>query len=144
MKRFLIVILFSLLFSIQNTSANSPTLDETIEFLINGDGGFFKKTWSITDCNLTIFSPEGQSVKVTRKIDLNKVNLKTFEPHTGSGASSMGFFAKCTGICEKESSSLGNEEKKYWGYINDINWERNVKALSHLYSNFCEGAKSAF
>ena len=78
------------------------------------------------------------------QIDLNKVNLKTFEPHTGSGASSMGFFAKCTGICEKESSSLGNEEKKYWGYINDINCERNVKALSHLYSNFCEGAKSAF
>ena len=91
MKRFLVLILFSLLFSIQNTSANSPTLDETIEFLINGDGGFLKKTWSMTDCNLTILSPEGQSVKVTRKIDLDKVNLKTSEPHTGSGASSRGF-----------------------------------------------------
>ena len=145
MKRFLILILFSLLFSIQNTSANSPTLDETIEFLINGDGGFLKKTWSMTDCNLTILSPEGQSVKVRREINLNKVNINTFTHFIGSGASSMGFYAKCKGICATESSSrLGYEKKKYWGYINDINWERNSKALSHLYSNFCTGAKSAF
>ena len=80
MKRFLILILFSLLIPIQNSSAVSPSLDETIEFLINGDGSKSKKTWSITDCNLTIVS---SSFEVRQKIDLNKVNINTFTHFIG-------------------------------------------------------------
>ena len=142
MKKFLILIFFSILIPTQNSSAVSPSLDETMEFLINGDGSKFKKTWSITDCNLTILSPIDVSVEVRQEIDLNKVVLKTLIGSTDS--SSMGFYAKCVGICAKESSSLGYEEKKYWVYINGIDWGRNSKALSHLYSNFCNGAKSTF
>jgi len=57
MKRFLILILFSLLFPVQNSSA-APSLKETIDFLINGDDGPNanwsnllnpKEGWSISD-----------------------------------------------------------------------------------------------
>ena len=53
MKRFLIVILFSLIFPIQNSSAVSPSLDETMEFLINGSDESFIG-WGYEDSEMAI------------------------------------------------------------------------------------------
>tara|TARA_B110000483_G_scaffold156396_1_gene185704 strand:- start:437 stop:850 length:414 start_codon:yes stop_codon:yes gene_type:complete len=137
MKRFLILILFSLLFSIQSSFAVSPSLDETMEFLVNGDVN--KNTWYMNDCNVIILPPPGDLYKKKEEIDLNKVNLNSFEALRVGGKES-GFEAKCIGLCR----TYGNEKKNSWVLINEVNWERNSKALSHLYSNFCTGVKSAF
>ena len=95
MKRFLILILFSLFFPIQNSSAVSPSLDETIDFLINGDSSD-KIKWSIDDCVLTKYFEEWGEQKESHIIDLKKINLNTFE------IKSTGFYAKCIdGKCVK-------------------------------------------
>ena len=144
MKKFLILILFSILIPIHNSSAVSPSLDETMEFLINGDGGLSKRSWSITDCNLTI---DDHSSKSILKIDLNKVIIESIKPYNRLG---MGFYGECRGVCEKVFNSSGNQEgmpypnRTGWTNMNDIKWNRNVKALSHLFGNFCTGFKSAF
>ena len=112
--------------------------------LINGDGKLKKKIWSISDCNITFFETNLVGIKEgepSSKIDLNKIILKTFKPYLPSVPG--GFQADCVGICNEQY--YGNKEtRKSWVYINQINWERNVEALSHLYSNFCTGAKTAF
>ena len=78
MKRFLILILFSLLFPIQNSSA-APSLEETIDFLINGDGDaswsylFTKEDWSIDGCILTMSGRGYSGNTETQRYDLNKV-----------------------------------------------------------------------
>ena len=147
MKRFLIIILFSLFFPIQNSSAVSPTLDETIEFLVNG--GWEKKAqWSIKECVLTEYYTIEDAKKYTNGehreriiIDLNKVNLNSsFESDKYS------FRAYCDGDCVKTWNIISKsyEMRNYWRNMNLVEWKRNQKALSHLYSNFCTGFKSAF
>ena len=138
MKRFLTLILFSILIPIQNSSAVSPSLDETIDFLINGDSSD-KIKWSIDDCILTNYYEEWGEQKERQKIDLKKINLNTFE------TKSTGFSVKCIdGKCVKFITSSGWKWDTGWFVNNGVDWERNSKALSHLFSNFCTGAKSAF
>ena len=138
MKRFLILVLFSILIPIQNSSAVSPSLDETIDFLINGDSSD-KIKWSIDDCVLTKYYEEWGEQKESHIIDLKKINLNNFETE------STGFYAKCIdGKCVKFHTNSGWKLHKGWFVNNGVDWERNSKALSHLYANFCTGAKSAF
>ena len=145
MKRFLFVLLFSLLIPIQNSSAVSPSLEETIDFLINGDDdsswiGFRSKLdWSIDDkCILKKRGRDNYDKVVTLVTDVNKVIVETIKP----SFKGKGFTSKCKGDCIKfePSGSTGD----FWSEWNGLTWKRNRKALSHLYSNFCTGAKTAF
>jgi|TARA_B110000037_G_C16738717_1_gene350210 hypothetical protein len=147
MKRFLILILFSLFFPIQNSSAVSPTLDETIEFLTNA-GLKNKSEWSIKECVLTTYFTVEESKKYTNGeyrvyeiVDLNKVNLNASVKHDETS-----FTAYCEGDCVKiwNINSESYEMRNKWININVVEWKRNQKALSHLYSNFCTGFKPAF
>ncbi len=160
MKKFFILVLFSLLFSIQNTSAVSPSLEDTIDFLINGDGieywqGFARKDkWSIDGCILTMEGlkkdTSGNFVNAKDTYDLNKINLtKGFEINKDGNGDEIGFKGDCVQDCQR--SFLGGIEediiswrRKTWYVNNGVNWKRNSKALSHLFSNFCTGAKTAF
>tara|TARA_B100001173_G_C15734376_1_gene439979 strand:- start:102 stop:539 length:438 start_codon:yes stop_codon:yes gene_type:complete len=145
MKRFLILILFSLLFPIQNSSA-APSLEETIDFLINGDGDaswsylFTKEDWSIDGCILTMSGRGYSGNTETQRYDLNKVIVQTIKPNNDG----TGFIGKCDGDCRSDINNIKNPPMNEWWVKNKITWERNVKALTHLYSNFCKGAKSAF
>ena len=145
MKRFLILILFSLLIPIQNSSAVSPSLEETIDFLINGDDDSSwiefnsKLDWSIDDkCILKKRGRDYNDKVTTHVTDLNKVIVETIKPLSKGN----GFKSKCKGDCEKYEPSGSTVDS--WSEWNGVTWKRNRKALSHLYSNFCEGAKSAF
>ena len=150
MKRFLILILFSILIPIQNSSAVSPSLEETIEFLINGDDGPNanwvnlkdpKEGWSISDQCILKMSGKGWSGKTeTQTYDLNEVIVQTVKPNDDG----TGFVGKCNGRCRSDINNTGYYDHKEWWVRNGITWERNVKALSHLFGNFCTGAKSAF
>ena len=137
MKRFLILILFSLIFPIQNSSAVSPSLDETIEFLINGEvPSASRQKWSIDECVITLYD---QDIGKYSFIDLNKVNLNSIEPNGES------LVAKCKGNCVKFKNYFDEwKVRDYWMIMNRVKWQRNNKALSHLYSNFCTGFKPAF
>ena len=142
MKRFLILILFSLLFPMQNSSAVSPSLDETIDFLVNGDSSS-KEKWSIQECVLTTyFKHTSGEYRERTIIDLNKVNLNSFKSDKDS------FTADCDVDCYKSwSNSGGWKTRDWWINTNFVGWKRNSKALTHIYSNFCtgfKGAKSAF
>ena len=146
MKRFLILILFSLFFPMQNSSA-APSLEETIDFLINGDGNshwvYFlsKEDWSIDDQCVLKVSGKGFSGNIETHIyDLNKVIVSTIQPNPDG----KGFISECKGNCRSSINNTGNPPKREWWVKNGVTWERNRKALTHLYSNFCEGAKSAF
>ena len=134
MKRFLILIFFSLFFPIQNSSAVSPSLDETIEFLINGSSGNNKK-WSINDCIVTYGFDDLYGPRI---VNLNLVNLKSFQDIYN------GFRVDCKGECMSYTFDGIARSYDFWELKNDISWKRNQKALSHLFSNFCEGFKSAF
>ena len=153
MKRFLILILFSLLFPMQNSSAVSPSLDDTIDFLVNGpnDSKFYerKHEWSIDDsCVLKIkrdaikLSESYTMERVDKIIYLNKVNLKKGvkwkKNFTGQ---EVGFT-----LYGKDVVNNIEENKLYnaWVHENNIRSDRNLKAIQHLFGNFCEGAKSAF
>ena len=143
MKRFLILIFFSLLFPMQNSSA-APSLEETIDFLINGDDDAkwnylsTKEDWSIDGCILTM-SGRGISGDIeTQRYDLNKVIVQTIKPNYDG----VGFIGKCKGDCRSDINNISNPPMNEWWVKNKITWERNVKALSHLYSNFCEGAST--
>ena len=147
MKRFLILILFSLLIPIQNSSAVSPSLEETIDFLINGDDDSSwiefnsKLDWSIDDkCILKKRGRDYNDKVITLVTDLNKVIVETIKPLSTSN----GFKSKCKGECEKYEPSEGTGDTWSWSEWNGLTWKRNRKALSHLYSNFCTGAKTAF
>ena len=147
MKKFLILILFSILIPIQNSSAVSPSLDETIEFLVNA-GWEKKREWSIKECVLTKYFTDEDAKKYTNGeyreyqiIDLNKVNLNSsFKSDKNS------FTAYCDGDCVKTWNIISKsyEMSNYWININLVEWKRNQKALSHLFANFCTGFKSAF
>ena len=162
MKRFLFVLFFSLLIPIQNSSAVSPSLEETIDFLINGDDdsswiGFRSKLdWSIDD--KCILKKRGRDQFTNSKVitvvtDLNKVIVETIKPKPKG---SKGFTSKCKGDCIKFEPSGSTFEQRFlergilgntgdfWREGNELTWKRNRKALSHLYSNFCTGAKTAF
>ena len=149
MKRFLILILFSLLFPVQNSSA-APSLKETIDFLINGDDGPNanwanllnpKEGWSISDQCILKMSAKGYSGNTeTQTYDLNKVIVQTIKPNSDG----TGIVGKCNGDCRRDINNTGNYNSQEWWVRNGITWERNVKALSNLYSNFCDGSKSAF
>ena len=138
MKRFLTLILFSILIPILNSSAVSPSLDETIEFLVNGDSRTTK--WSIDECVLTTYfkhnSGEFREYTIT---DLNKVNLNDITPEK-----IWGFSASCKGDCRKINTPDGWKYMNTFYGMNGAGWKRNKKALDHLYSNFCTGIKSAF
>ena len=144
MKRFLILILFSLFFPIQNSSAVSPSLEETIDFLINGDDDTSwiefnsKLDWSIDDkCILKKRGRDSYGKVFTLVIDLNKVIVETIK----SSFKGKGFTSKCKGCVKFEPDDITRD---WWEEWNGVSWKRNRKALIHLYSNFCEGAKSAF
>jgi|TARA_B110000114_G_C14795812_1_gene278707 hypothetical protein len=142
MKRFLTLILFSILIPIQNSSAVSPSLDETIDWLVNG--GKTENKWSIDNCNLTLYHPDhtglldDDSRIVNYIIDLNKVDLNDITPDT------FGFSASCKGDCKKINTPDGWKYMKVIYGMNGAGWKRNKKALDHLYSNFCTGFKSIF
>ena len=155
MKRFLILILFSLLFPMQNSSA-APSLVDTIDFLVNGpnDSKFYerKHEWSIDDsCVLKIKRDaikldESLSIKrVDRIIYLNKVNLKKGvkwkKNFTGQ---EVGFTLYGKDVVY--DNAWAHEDKSYdaWVHENNIRSDRNLKAIQHLFGNFCEGSKSAF
>ena len=113
MKRFLFVLFFSLLIPIQNSSAVSPSLEETIDFLINGDDdsswiGFRSKLdWSIDDkCILKKRGRDNYDKVVTLVTDVNKVIVETIKP----SFKGKGFTSKCKGGCIKfePSGSTGN------------------------------------
>ena len=137
MKRFLILILFSLFFPIQNSSAVSPSLEETMDFLIGSalnKGAWTNKEWSVNDCILEYGIDSTSGVWV----DLNLVDLNSFKP------TSKGFKVDCIGDC-RSSKYFGNwGPENFWEVENGKSWTRNKKALDHLYSNFCTGIKSAF
>ena len=139
MKRFLTLILFSILIPIQNSSAVSPSLDETIEFLVNGDSRTTK--WSIDECVLTTYfkhnSGEFREYTIT---DLNKVKLNSIV----EAKPISGWEAVCDGNCHQYITGDGWKTHGIWYTGNGISWKRNKKALDHLYSNFCTGIKSAF
>ena len=137
MKRFLILILFSLLIPIQNSSA-APSLEETIEFIVNGDG-YKNRSWSIKDCKLTVKSDLHPGNDI---IYLNRVNLK--EPaeirRKSSTGKEFGLVLYGKNVTEFSTGTLYGK----WLIGNGADSSRTFKALKHLYSNFCEGAKSAF
>ena len=143
MKRILILILFSLLIPIQNSSAVSPSLEETMDFLINGDDNTAwidiatKEGWSIDNKCILIIKGEGWSGNIeTQTYDLNKVIVQTIKPVEN------GFEGDCKGNCRSDTKNAQNYSKTSWRVSNGITWERNVKALSHLYSKFCRGAST--
>jgi hypothetical protein len=145
-KRFLILILFSILIPIQNSSAVSPSLEETIKFLINGDNNekwaylFTKEDWSINDQCILKMSGKGFSGTIeTQRYDLNKVLVQTLEPNKDG----LGFIGKCSGNCRDDIGNKYDSHDEWW-VVNKVSWERNRKALSHLFGNFCTGFKSAF
>jgi hypothetical protein len=155
MKRFLILILFSLLFPMQNSSA-APSLEETIDFLVNGPNDSWvyerKHEWSIDDnCVLKIkrdaikLSETYSMKRVDRIIYLNKVNLKKGvkwrKYFTGQ---EVGFILYGKDVVY--DNAWAHEDKSYdgWAHENHIRSDRNLKALQHLFGNFCEGSKSAF
>ncbi|MDB3997395.1 hypothetical protein N9434_00205 [Candidatus Pelagibacter sp.] len=147
MKRFLILILFSLIFPIQNSSAVSPSLDETLEFLVNGENKN-KMKWSMDDnCVLKIdheykdyLSDELKRIK--KIIYLNKINLKKGVSESKVGGSVLGFMMFGEGVTDDIEKGRIHD---YWSSRNYVkSLDRNVKALSHLFSNFCTGFKSAF
>ena len=144
MKRFLIVILFSLFFPIQNSSAVSPSLDETLEFLVNGENGY-KTEWSINDdCILELNQKE---MKQKAKIYLNKVNLTKGVESVKMGGKEIGFMLSGKGMRLEDMFDDGVEKLStydHWSHRNSVSSTRNIKALSHLFSNFCTGVKSAF
>ena len=110
MKRFLILILFSLLIPIQNSSAASPSLEDTIDFIINGDGDAkwlflsTKENWSINDQCILKMSGVGYSKNIeTQTFDLNKVIVETIKPDDDG----TGFIGKCAGDCWSEINTFG-------------------------------------
>ena len=140
MKRFLFVLLFSLLIPIQNSSAVSPSLVETIDWLVNG--GKMENKWSIDNCNLTLYRTGllDEDLRIVDYIiDLNKVNLNDITPD-----STWGFSASCKGDCRKIKTPDGWKYMNTFYGINGASWKRNKKALDHLYGNFCRGTSSAF
>jgi len=149
MKRFLFVLLFSLLIPIQNSSAVSPSLDETIDFLINGDNNASwvslktKEDWSIDNKCILIMKGQGWSGNIeTQTYDLNKVIVSTIKPTRFNDGKD--FAGKCKGNCRSDTNNTRSYIKTSWWVSNGISWKRNAVALTHLYSNFCTGLKSAF
>ena len=147
MKKFLFVLLFSVLIPIQNSSAVSPSLEETIKFLINGDNNigwaYFssKEDWSIDDQFILKMSGKSWSGNIETHIyDLNKVIVSTIKPNPDG----KGFISECKGNCRSSINNTGNPPLREWWVNNGVAWKRNLKALSHLFSNFCTGAKSVF
>ena len=131
MKRFLILILFSLLFPIQNSSA-APSLGETIDFLINGDddSGWIdfrsKLDWSIDDkCILKKRGRDSYGKVFTLVIDLNKVIVETFK----SSFKGNGFTSKCKGCVKFEPDDITRD---WWEEWNGVTWKRNQKALINI------------
>ena len=147
MKRFLILILFSLFFPIQNSSAVSPSLDETLEFLVNGENKN-KMKWSMDDnCVLKIDHEykdylSDELKKIKKIIYLNKINLKKGVSESKVAGSVLGFIMFGEGVTD---DIVKGRIYDYWSSRNHVtSLDRNVKALSHLFSNFCTGFKSAF
>ena len=75
----------------------------------------------------------------TQRYDLNKVLVQTLEPNKDG----LGFIGKCSGNCRDDIGNKYDSHDEWW-VINKVSWERNRKALSHLFGNFCTGFKSAF
>lgn len=147
MKRFLILILFSLFFPMQNSSAVSPSLDETLEFLVNGENKN-KMKWSMDDnCVLKIDHEykdylSDELKKIKKIIYLNKINLKKGVSESKVAGSVLGFIMFGEGVTD---DIVKGRIYDYWSSRNHVtSLDRNVKALSHLFSNFCTGFKSAF
>ena len=148
MKRLTLTSIF--VFLISFSAIASPTLEQTIDFIVNGDSAN-KREFQIDNCVLSYYSIrvnllESRKFPVKNIIDLKKTNLKTLKETEGitpDGSIGPGVFAECTSSCyqafeldryEDITGSLPN----MWVIVNNVPWERNVKALDHLFSNFCE------
>ena len=161
MIRFLILILFSLFFPIQNSSAVSPSLEETIDFLVQGERSTveckhvtlpdcetkMKIKWSIDDnCVLKLYRPfmqtnMGERDEINQIIYLNKINLKKGVKWKKLAGSELGFVLFGKDVTDDiKKKDLYNK----WNWKNYVKSDRNLKAIQHLFGNFCEGAKSAF
>ena len=138
------------LFLISFSAIASPTLEQTIDFIINGDSTN-KREFQIDNCVLTYNSVgvnliEGREFPKKNIIDLKKTNLKTVketEGITADGFIGPGVFAECTSSCYQAIDIERNEDitgsfPNMWGIVNNVPWDRNVKALEHLFSSFCE------
>ena len=115
MKKFLILILFSILIPIQNSSAVSPSLEETMDFLINGDDNTSwidittKEGWSIDNKCILIITGEGWSGNIeTQTYDLNKVIVQTIKP------ADNGFEGDCKGNCRSDTNNTASYSKTSW------------------------------
>ena len=153
MKRFLILILFSLLIPIQNSSAVSPSLDETLEFLVNGENTYETK-WTMDDnCVLELVrAPVPNDDPFLNYngnheiIWLNKVSLSEGVKWTVRKGKEIGFTLYGKEMYRNITDIAGNPKilKNAWAHRNSVSSTRNLKAIQHLFSNFCTGAKSAF
>jgi hypothetical protein len=150
---FTLLILFSLFIPIQNSSAVSPSLDETLEFLVNGENTYESK-WTIDDnCVLEIVrdpvpndDPWLNFNGSHKIIWLNKVSLSEGVKWTVRKGKEIGFTLYGKEMYRDITDIAGNDKvlRNAWAHRNAVGSTRNLKALQHLFSNFCEGAKSTF
>lgn len=150
MKKIILLFILSITF---NAHAG-PTLEETIDFLLNGDDNQ-KIEFTIEDCVLT-YNSTGVDIVAMREypqkniIDFKKTNASTIKETTGrkGGLIGPGIYAKCTGPCfsaiDLEFNKKVDISDDSWGLINLIPWDRNEKAIGYLFSEYCPIKSSAF
>ena len=122
----------------------APSLDETVEFMVNGDNGWpHKKRWSIDQCVLTTIDDTKLEPWKNEIFDFNKVIFSSAKgKDEANGYSSVQ--AECNGECWKYYN-LGKNlvERKDFYMMAPVNIDRFGKAIRNFIS-FCPGFKSAF
>ena len=149
MKKIILTSCFVIITSL--SAFASPTLEQTIDFIINGDSTN-KREFQIENCVLTYNNigidlvDDGREFPKKNIIDLKKTNLNTVKETKGITPDFQygpGVLAECTSSCYQAIDIERNEDitgpfPDMWDIINGVSWDRNVKALEHLFSNFCE------
>ena len=121
----------------------APSLDETVEFMVNGDNGWpHKKKWNIDQCVLTIIDDTKLDPWKTEKYNFNNVNFGTAKVYKQGLSSYME--ASCNGDCN-EYYNLGRNlvKRKDITLISNVEDSRLISALKN-FIKFCPGFKSAF
>ena len=135
-----LVVMMTLSFNVKA----APGLDETVEFMVNGDNGWpHKKKWSIDQCVLTITDDTKIEPWKNEKFDFNKVIFSTAKgKNQANGSSSVE--AECNGVCW-EYYNLGKNliKRKNFFMMAPVNIDRFGKAINNFIT-FCPGFKSAF
>ena len=135
-----LVVMMTLSFNVKA----APGLDETVEFMVNGDNGWpNKKKWSIDQCVLTITDDTKLEPWKNEKLDFNKVIFSTAKgKNQANGSSSVE--AECNGVCW-EYYNLGKNliKRKNFFMMAPVNIDRFGKAINNFIT-FCPGFKSAF